>query len=400
MTHWPSEPVPRHGHRRAAGSRRRSTRRSSRAVQVASIARDADDEVAQDVPAAGRVHDLGWKLIPYRFSSGIRDEARERRRVRSARWVKPSGSALMVSPWLIQTGCSRSKPREEARRRRVIWTVAGPYSRGGRGTSPPSSRAISWARSQMPSTGSRPLQITHDDGLFGGLDRDQPVWMSHGDSIGPCPEGFPRHRPDRIDALRGARRSDARICTASNSTPRSCTPRRARHPAQLRPGHRRATKPDVDAGELHRLDGQRDPRARRRARPGPARRQGHLRAVGRGRFGGRGGARPPGGRRSADVHLRRPRPDAQEGVRAGSPSRRTSACDCSGRCPRAVLGQAWRGAAHALRLVDDDRVAALDLDLVGEALAPAGDDLHRLAQPRSRPSNRAGSSTSAKRAIA
>ena len=34
------------------------------------------------------------------------------------------------------------------------------------------------------------VTITQDDGLFTGLDRDQPVWMSHGDSITRLPEGF------------------------------------------------------------------------------------------------------------------------------------------------------------------------------------------------------------------
>jgi GMP synthase (glutamine-hydrolysing) len=34
------------------------------------------------------------------------------------------------------------------------------------------------------------VTITHDDGLFGGVDREQPVWMSHGDSITRLPEGF------------------------------------------------------------------------------------------------------------------------------------------------------------------------------------------------------------------
>ncbi|MGP1675168.1 MAG: glutamine-hydrolyzing GMP synthase, partial [Candidatus Limnocylindrales bacterium] len=34
------------------------------------------------------------------------------------------------------------------------------------------------------------VQITSTDGLFAGLDRDQPVWMSHGDSITRLPEGF------------------------------------------------------------------------------------------------------------------------------------------------------------------------------------------------------------------
>ena len=34
------------------------------------------------------------------------------------------------------------------------------------------------------------VTITSDDGLFEGLEREQPVWMSHGDSITRLPEGF------------------------------------------------------------------------------------------------------------------------------------------------------------------------------------------------------------------
>jgi len=34
------------------------------------------------------------------------------------------------------------------------------------------------------------LTVTDDSGIFAGLDRDQPVWMSHGDSITRLPEGF------------------------------------------------------------------------------------------------------------------------------------------------------------------------------------------------------------------
>ena len=34
------------------------------------------------------------------------------------------------------------------------------------------------------------LTITDESGVFAGLDRDQPVWMSHGDSITRLPEGF------------------------------------------------------------------------------------------------------------------------------------------------------------------------------------------------------------------
>ncbi len=34
------------------------------------------------------------------------------------------------------------------------------------------------------------IQVTRDDGLFAGIDREQPVWMSHGDSITRLPDGF------------------------------------------------------------------------------------------------------------------------------------------------------------------------------------------------------------------
>ena len=34
------------------------------------------------------------------------------------------------------------------------------------------------------------VTITHDDGLFAGIEREQPVWMSHGDSITRLPDGF------------------------------------------------------------------------------------------------------------------------------------------------------------------------------------------------------------------
>jgi GMP synthase (glutamine-hydrolysing) len=34
------------------------------------------------------------------------------------------------------------------------------------------------------------VQITDDDDLFAGIDREQPVWMSHGDSITRIPDGF------------------------------------------------------------------------------------------------------------------------------------------------------------------------------------------------------------------
>ena len=72
------------------------------------------------------------------------------------------------------------------------------------------------------------VTITDDDGLFAGLDRDQPVWMSHGDSITRLPEGFSRDRPDRLDAVRRPRRRRPATSTASSSIPRSSTRPRGR----------------------------------------------------------------------------------------------------------------------------------------------------------------------------
>ena len=40
------------------------------------------------------------------------------------------------------------------------------------------------------------IQITSADGLFAGMDREQPVWMSHGDAILRPPEGFHGNRPE------------------------------------------------------------------------------------------------------------------------------------------------------------------------------------------------------------
>ena len=84
------------------------------AVQVGSTPGDADHEVAQDVPAARRVHDLGMELDAVEVA--LAASARPAKGVESVCAVdaKPSGSRVIESPWLIQTGCSRSKPGEQA----------------------------------------------------------------------------------------------------------------------------------------------------------------------------------------------------------------------------------------------------------------------------------------------
>ena len=136
------------------------------------------------------------------------------------------------------------------------------------------------------------VSITQDDRLLAGLGTEQPVWMSHGDSITRLPAGFeataqtdstPCRRPGRPVAR------PLRHPVPPRGRAHAARPRRAR---QLRPRHRRGGA-RLDLGQLHRLHRGPHPRARRRARPrhrlGG---QGHLRALRRRRFGGRRGARP------------------------------------------------------------------------------------------------------------
>ena len=96
-------------------------------VQVGAMPAMLDHEVAQDVAAARRVDDLGVELDAVQVALG---SARPAYGVESV-WAverKPSGSRVIESPWLIQTGCSRSSPANSPSSA-VIVTLAGPYSR-------------------------------------------------------------------------------------------------------------------------------------------------------------------------------------------------------------------------------------------------------------------------------
>ena len=165
-----------------------------------------------------------------------------------------------------------------------------------------------------------------------GIDREQPVWMSHGDSITRLPEGF--RATAQTDSTPFAGLADpARNLYGIQFHPEVVHTPRGRDVLRNFVVGIAGVAPDLDAGQLHRHDRRRDPRARRRATPRATGSdgQGHLRPVGRRRLGGRGGARPSRGRRPADLHLRRPRPDAQEGVgaAAGDLRARPRACTSS-----------------------------------------------------------------------
>ena len=107
----------------------------------------------------------------------------------------------------------------------------------------------------------------HRDGrpLFAGLEREQPVWMSHGDSISRLPEGF--RATAQTDSTPFAGLVDAVAQPVRHPVPPRGRPHpaRQRRPAQLRRRHRRRLA-DLDGRQLHRHDRRRHPRARRRAR--------------------------------------------------------------------------------------------------------------------------------------
>ena len=134
------------------------------------------------------------------------------------------------------------------------------------------------------------VTVTDDDGLFTGLDREQPVWMSHGDSITRLPEGF--RATAQTDSTPYAGLADkARGLYGIQFHPEvaSHAARPRGHP-QLRAWHRRGGA-QLDPGQLHRPDRRRDPDPRRRPRQGDGLgRAGHLRPV---RAGSTRRSRPP-----------------------------------------------------------------------------------------------------------
>ncbi len=133
--------------------------------------------------------------------------------------------------------------------------------------------------------------------------------MSHRDSVTAPPRRRTRHGLVRDDPDRGVRGRRARTLR------RPVPPGGRAHPpgtadAGELPLRRRGRRPGVDARGGDRGAGRADPRAGRlRARD--------LRALGRRRLGGRRTPRAQGGRRPADVRVRRPRPVARERGGAG-----------------------------------------------------------------------------------
>ncbi len=147
------------------------------------------------------------------------------------------------------------------------------------------------------------VAITDADGLFAGIEREQPVWMSHGDSIVRPPEGFrPTAQTDSspyaglADASRNLYGIQFHPEVVHTPVGRDVLRNFVIGIAGARPNWTAANLVETTVAEI-------------RARVG----DGHVICAlsGRCRQRGRRDARASGHRRPADLHLRRPRPDAQ-----------------------------------------------------------------------------------------
>ena len=82
------------------------------------------------------------------------------------------------------------------------------------------------------------VTITDDDGLFTGIDRQQPVWMSHGDSITRLPDGFRATAQTDSSPFAGLAAPERNLYGIQFHPEVVHTPERPRRPAQLRREHR------------------------------------------------------------------------------------------------------------------------------------------------------------------
>ncbi len=165
------------------------------------------------------------------------------------------------------------------------------------------------ARADRREYGPAELLIDDDSDLFVGLGTGgaERVWMSHGDRMESMPRGYEAiahssNSPIAAFRDRSRRRFGVQFHPEVVHTPRGARSCRTSCSASA------AARP---TGRWRASSSARWRRIRERVGRGP----GHLRAVGRGRFDGDGGARTARDRRPPDLRVRRQRPAAQERVR-------------------------------------------------------------------------------------
>ncbi len=140
----------------------------------------------------------------------------------------PSWSAGDRAPSSSRAAPARSTTRARRGPIRPSGTVGSPSSASATAPSSwPSSSAATSCRPAHREYGPATMTLTGDDRLFAGLERDQPVWMSHGDSITRLPAGFVATAQTPSTPVRRPGRPRSAGCTGSSSTPRWCTRRAA-----------------------------------------------------------------------------------------------------------------------------------------------------------------------------
>ena len=153
------------------------------------------------------------------------------------------------------------------------------------------------------------LTVREQGRLLAGTPDEQSCWMSHRDTVYRAPPGFTAlasSTESPVAALEDVERGLYGI----QFHPEVVHTPYGQHVLTTLPRGDLRLRAHLEPGLDHRGADREDPR------PGRHRPR-HLRPLRRGRLLGRRAARPPRGRRPADLRVRRPRPDAQERGRAG-----------------------------------------------------------------------------------
>ena len=210
---------------------------------------DFGSQFAQLIARRVRELDVYSELLPH-------DTPYEELERRGARAIILSGGPNSV----YDTGAPRPDP--------AIWSGRHPRPRHllRRAADGPRARRRRHRRPTTASTARPTSASPPDEPLFAGIEREQPVWMSHGDSISRLPEGF--HATAQTDSTPYAGLVDAeRNLYGIQFHPEVVHTPRGKDVLRNFVVDIAGIAPTWTAGQLHRHDRRRHPRARRRATP-------------------------------------------------------------------------------------------------------------------------------------